>query len=102
MATKKELIKMSPAELADLVIALENKVSEQKGIIEEMNSQIDSNSKNPTQKAMVKVAGKQYEIVYKSFSHNKKVVSVADVQADAKLASELVEMGSGALKLIEE
>jgi hypothetical protein len=80
------------------------KTAAQAEIIDDMGAQLEVLSKKEpaAKKATVNVDKLEYAIVIKSFKHDGIIVTADDIQNNKKLAKELVEMGSGALQLIEK
>lgn len=96
------------------VLALETKINEANTKIAELTKELEAEKKinkvlsaeiealiskegSVTTMPTVKVGKKNYEIRIPRFNHNGEIKTAADVQNDAKLASELVEVGSGVL-----
>lgn len=79
------------------------KANEQAQLIQELNTQLDSQSKKPATKyPTVKHGNDTYKVLAKSFSFEGKIVTAEDLESDKNLVDQLVAIESGFLKKIEK
>lgn len=97
------------SETAEKIAELESKITEQEETISNQEALIDElteeNKKTPVPtiagESHVDVGGVKHKILCKKFKHKNVEYTAVDLQANPKLAAELVKMGSGILKPVK-
>jgi hypothetical protein len=78
---------------------LQSTVEEKDAVITELMVSIPKVSSSDADNVFTH-KGKQYKVVFKSFIHNQKTITASEVVANPKIAEELLEKRSPAIKIV--